>query len=109
MHYWNNYTGYDKNVSCRLKTFTITALTLKKEIEEESVIKVDKTPAEAEMEKQESEESHKVISEKVVEEEVTVQVIPQGVRTEGITFALFSLSHSHTHSHTHMHTHEIVK
>ena len=96
MHYWNNYTGYDKNVSCRLKTFTTTALTQKKEIEEESVIKVDKTPDEAEKEKQESEESHKVISEKVVEEEVTVQVIPQGVHTEGITFALFLHTHAHT-------------
>lgn len=103
MHYWNNYIGYDKNISCRLKPFTTTALTQKKEIEEESVIKVDKTPDEAEKEKQESEESHKVISEKVVEEAVTVQVIPQGVRTEGITFALFS------HTHMHMHAHEIVK
>jgi hypothetical protein len=92
--------GYDKSVSCRLKTFTTTALTKNMEIEEETVIEVDKTPDEAEKEKQESEESHKVISKKVVEEEVTVQVIPQqGVHAEGITFALF----------LHTHTHEIVK
>jgi hypothetical protein len=99
MQYWNNYTRYDKNISCRLKTFTTTALTQKKEIEEESVIKVDKTPDEAEKEKQESKESNKVISQKVVEEEVTVEVIPQSIHTEGITFALF----------LHTHTHEIVK
>lgn len=99
MQYWNSYAGYDTNVSCRLKTFTTTALTQKKETEEESVIKVDKTPDEAEKEKQESEESKKVISQKVVEEEVTVEVIPQGIHTEGITFALF----------LHTHIHEIVK
>jgi hypothetical protein len=62
-------------------------------VREETVIKVEKTPAEAET-KQERE----VITKKIVEEEVTVEVIPQeSVHAEGIAFPLF------------IHVHEMVK
>jgi hypothetical protein len=80
-----------QNVSCSLKTFTITAFTKKKEVEEETIINVQKTPDDTEEEKeQEEEELQELFSKKVIEEEMTVEVIPhQGVLAEGIEFLTF--------------------
>jgi hypothetical protein len=82
-----------QNVSCSLKTFTITALTKKKEVEEETIIYVQKTPHDAEK-RQEGEELQELFSKKIIEEEMTVEVIPhQGVQAEGIKFPLLLCVH----------------
>jgi hypothetical protein len=79
-----------QNVSCSLKTFTITALTKKKEVEEETIIYVQKTPDGTEKKRKEGEELQELISKTIIEEETTVEVIPhQGVQAEGIKFPLF--------------------
>lgn len=78
------------NVSCSLKTFTIAALTKKKEVEEETIITVQKTPDVTEKRRQEGNELQESFSKKIIEEEMTVEVIPhQGVQAEGIKFPLF--------------------
>jgi hypothetical protein len=78
------------DVSCSLKTFTITALTKKKEVEEETIITVQKTPDDTEKKRQEGKEVQELFSKKIIEEEITVEVIPhQGVQAEGIKFPLF--------------------
>jgi hypothetical protein len=76
------------NVSCSLKTFTITAFTKKKEIEEETIVNVQKTPDDTEK-KQEEEELQELFSKRIIEEEITVEIIPhQSVQAEGIKFSL---------------------
>lgn len=80
--------------SCSLKTFTITALTKKKEVEEETIIYVQKTPDDTEKKRQDGEELQKLFSKKIIEEEMTVEVIPQqGIPAEGIKFPLFLCIH----------------
>jgi hypothetical protein len=70
------------NVSCSLKTFTITAFTKKKEVEEETIVNVQKTP-------DDTEKKQELFSKKIIEEEITVEIIPhQSVQAEGITFSL---------------------